>query len=55
MISYFLLVIPLLASVFVYIQICTYYQNDSIEFVRLEELDSPTVISGIEGENGLEW
>ena len=45
------LFIPLLIS----IQICTYCQNDSVEFVRLEELKSPSVVGDINGEEGLEW
>ena len=36
------------------IQICTYAQNDSIEFIRLEELKEPTVKS-IPEEQGYEW
>ena len=37
------------------IQICTYYQNDSIEFVRLEELKEPSAVRGMEEEVGLSW
>ena len=36
------------------IQICIYYQNESFEFVRLEELKEPSVQS-IDGEKGYEW
>ena len=35
-------------------QVCTYWENDSIEFVRLEELKEPSVKS-IDGEKGYEW
>ena len=29
--------------------------NVSIEFVSLEELDSPTVVRGMEGEKEMNW
>ena len=37
------------------IQVVTYNQGDKIEFVRLEELKSPTVVRGIGGEKGMGW
>ena len=37
------------------LQICLSYQNDSIDFVRLERLDSPNAVSGMEGEKEIEW
>ena len=51
-----ILLIFLLVSIysFVFNQICTYNQNDSIEFVRLEELKEPRVRE-IEGSVGYEW
>ena len=46
--------ISLLSSFHLSIQICTYAQNDTIEFMRLEELKEPRVTS-IDGEEGYEW
>ena len=43
-----------LVYLFISIQICTYFQNDGIEFKRLEELKEPRVKS-IDGEEGYEW
>ena len=45
-----------LSSLFLFlsIQICTRNPNDSIEFVRLEELKEPTMRE-IEGSVGYEW
>ena len=40
--------------VLISIQICTAFQNDSIEFMRLEELKEPRV-KFIDGEEGYEW
>ena len=40
--------------IFTSVQICTSYRNDSIEFVRLEELKEPRVRE-IEGEKGYNW
>ena len=37
------------------LQICTYSQNDSVEFVRLEELLSPSVVRATKLDVGLEW
>ena len=42
------------ASISLSIQICTYFENDSIEFMRLEELKEPS-IREIEGSEGYEW
>ena len=42
------------ASIYLSIQICAYYQNDSIELMRLEELREPRVKS-IDEEVGYEW
>ena len=52
---YFSSIFLLIPSVFLFFQVSTYYQNDSIDFVRLEELKSPSVVRGLEGENGQEW
>ena len=43
-------------SAFIYssIQICTKFQNDSIAFMRLEELKEPSVKS-VRGEVGYKW
>ena len=46
--------ISLLFLLFIYIQICTWCPNDTIEFVRLEYLNEPSVKS-IPGEEGIEW
>ena len=43
-----------ISCLFISIQVCTYWQNDCVEFVRLEELNTPTART-IEGEKGLEW
>ena len=40
---------------FASLQVVTYNQNDSIKFVSLEELKSPTVVRGMGGEKALEW
>ena len=46
---------PSFSSVYpVCIQICTCYKNESMEFVRLEELKEPRV-KEIEGQDGLWW
>ena len=42
------------ASIYLSIQICTSYQNESFEFVRLEEPKEPQVKS-IPEEQGYEW
>ena len=52
-ISFFLF--DVLLFVFLLIQVSVYWPNDRIEFVRLEELDSPSVVRGMEGEEGMEW
>ena len=36
-------------------QVSAGYENDQIEFIRLEELKSPNVVRGLEGEEGMEW
>ena len=46
--------ICLFTRIYLSLQICTGFQNDSIKFVRLEELKVPTVIR-VEGEEGIEW
>ena len=47
-----------LPFLFVYLlvslKVNTYWQNDAIEFLRLEELKQPNVRS-LEGEEGIEW
>ena len=53
--SFFLLTpFCLFVCMFIYLQVTTGYHGDSVEFVRLEELTSPSV-SEIEGEEGMEW
>ena len=42
------------ASIPLSLKICTKHQNDSIEFMRLEELKEPSV-KDIDGEEGFEW
>ena len=42
------------ASIYLSIQVCTYFQYDSIEFMRLDELKEPRVKS-MDGEEGYEW
>ena len=37
------------------IKICLSYHTESMEFIRLEELYSPTVVRGIEGEEEIVW
>ena len=51
---YYFSYIPLLFLEFLSIQICTYNRNDSIEFMRLEELMEPSV-KRIPEEEGYEW
>ena len=47
--------ISLLFSIYLFVfYICTQYQNESIDFMRLEELNEPTVQS-LEGEQGYMW
>ena len=41
-------------SIYLSIQISTKFQNDIIEFMRLEELKEPS-INSIDGEEGYEW
>ena len=52
---YFLLILLLFVCLLIFNQICTFSQNESFEFVRLEELISPKVIRGMEGQEGLDW
>ena len=52
--DFFLPFIQLLFLFCLSIQICTYCQNDTIVFMRLEELKEPQVKS-IRGEEGYEW
>ena len=51
-VCFFLLVV---SSFHFFHQISTCYQNERIDFIRLEELRMPSVVRGMEGERGIEW
>ena len=57
--SFLLIILPFLLFLSMYLiltfKVFMFWQNNSVEFLRLERSNLPTVVSGIEGEYGIEW